>query len=197
MYKMFHLSTFINETIFYLLKNFHDINYKEIVIRNFQENYHFTDLENQFFLEMENINVIMNMLQFWLLYIPFTNEFVIFTIIYYLMVDNIEYIRKLLIIGNISEVFHYIKGIFYRNIYGYYNVINDIFSYDLKTLELSIIIEGFVKGKDLLKDLNKEYNIINTIFKRNKKNKHLEFDFINEKQKNNYTFKNLCKSVTI
>jgi len=186
------MNIMINDVIYYLLQNIDNINNKNFLFDNYKKKKYIniTEIE-EIIYKNNNINMIMDLLRFWVKYIPFNKDYIYFIMVYYIFINRIEYIKKLLIIRNIPEIFYYINGIYYRSIYGYYNEEDDLENYELKNIKISF--KGIVKYEDLLTELNIKYDILYQIVKKFEKIKDIKED-INEIQKKNKIFN---KSVNI
>jgi hypothetical protein len=105
-------------------------------------------------------------------------------IIYILLLHS-----KLILIDNILEIFHFIRSIFYRSYYDYYNEIDNINYKLLKKLQFEI--EGYIKHKDILNKeiINKKYKIFKIIEMKLENKINYTYDDINKLQNNSILFK--------
>ena len=156
----------INDIIYFLLQNIEIINFKNeifnIYIKN-NKDININKYEKEFYIICVDTMMVLKQTVFWSIYIPFNQEFLLFAMIYYIFRDKQEYIKKLLIIENTREIFHYIRQLFYRNTVGYYNE-NDELDYDYAKIKK---MDGIVSDDDLLEDLNEEYQVIENVFIKN------------------------------
>lgn len=181
------LSKEINKVIFLLLHYLDkDISFLYEKYEEVFKNYT-TDMEKQIINNRYDINIKMENINFLLTYVPFTENFILFLNIYYIFKKNYNQIEKLILINNIREIFHYIKGIYYRSIYGYYNEMDDIKQRHIDKLEFNIKKEQLLDNE--FSDLNIRYIIL---FNINEKLKEYKNDKkINLKQNNCYILKKM------
>jgi len=161
------LSTKINDIIYFLLKNIEMVKQKNKIfdayVRNNKE-LKISSIEKIFYKSGKNIRKILNQCVFWSDFLPFTLDFILFIGIYFIFEDKFTHIKNLLIIGNIREVFHYIRQLWYRNTVGYYN------EEDFLDIEIEILIkkiDGIVLEKDLFRDLCEDYYLIINLYGKN------------------------------
>jgi hypothetical protein len=177
---------YINHIIYILLLNYNFNGNIEDIIKDVLEldNIKFTDIETSLLYKNINMIKIHDLIKFWSQHIPFTYDFIVFINIYYIFLDQFEYISKLIIMDNILEIFHFIRSIFYRSHFDYYNEIDNI---NYKALEnLQFKIEGHIKHKDILNKqiINKKYKVFKIIQKQLEKKINYSYYDINKLQYN-------------
>ena len=119
----------INDIVYFLLKNIDYIYSKNDILNLYfmqNKNSDITIYECQFYLTRIDIFRTLEQIFFWSQYVPFTQEFLLFTSIYYIFKDKFKYIKNLLIIKNTKEVFHFVRQLYYRNTVGYYNEYDEL-----------------------------------------------------------------------
>jgi hypothetical protein len=182
-------SNYINQIIYILLLHYNRDNDNIITDVLKLDNINFTDIE--LFLINKKIDMVKlhNIVKKWAKSVPFTYDFIVFINIYYIFIDQFEYISKLILIDNILEIFHFIRSIFYRSYYDYYNEIDNINYKLLKKLQFEI--EGYIKHKDILNKeiINKKYKIFKIIEMKLENKINYTYDDINKLQNNSILFK--------
>ena len=161
------ISTKINDIIYFLLKNIEMVKQKNKIfdayVRNNKE-LKISSIEKIFYKSGKKIRKILNQCVFWSDFLPFTLDFILFIGIYFIFEDKFNHIKNLLIIGNVREVFHYIRQLWYRNTVGYYNE-EDFLDIEIETLIKRI--DGIVLENDSFKDLYEDYYLIINLYKKN------------------------------
>ena len=161
------ISTKINDIIYFLLKNIEmvkqDNKIFDAYVRNDKE-LKISSIEKIFYKSGKKIRKILNQCVFWSEFLPFTLDFILFIGIYFIFEDKFNHIKNLLIIGNVREVFHYIRQLWYRNTVGYYNE-EDFLDIEIETLIKRI--DGIVLENDSFKDLYEDYYLIINLYKKN------------------------------
>ena len=177
-------SIIINEIIYIFLKNINIIKHKNLILEDLYLKNMLTQYEKYIF-KNKSLIIIIHILKKHSINMPFTKNYIILCFIYMIFIDNLNYINKLIIMGNIKEIFYFIKGTFYRNLYGYYNIHEDLEIYNL---------EQFKKNKNIIINTKKEkiekinkYPLINKIFLLNNLNNKIKNNYIKEKEYVNTT----------
>jgi len=183
------ITTFkINDMIYFLIKNKYIFNKRNQIIEKYisKKDVTINEVEKTFFIVSKSDEKMIFSMYFWSQYVPFNNDFMLFCFIHYIFDNRIKHITNLFLIGNIREIFMYIRQLLFRNIYDHNNF-NDDLDIDLDLLKSKV--DGIIKEVDIEKELNISYPFIRSIYENNSKKDKKE---IEQTQKENNTF---CESI--